>query len=314
MTSDLSKAGAHAGAASIVIVGGGHAGAQLCGALASAGLARGCHLVCAEPWLPYQRPPLSKAFLKSPTEALQSHRPEAWYADNGIIVHRGDAAVAIDREAHTLTLASGVVLPYTRLVLATGARARGLPSLPDGLANVAILRGADDAQRLRERQALARHLTVLGGGFIGLEVAATARAQGLSVTVLEAAPRLLQRSVSPELSAHVLDTHRAAGIDVRLGARVGEFVLDGQRLLSLGVDGVQTPVDLLLLGIGSRPDTALAEACGISRNHYQLLENGISNRRSRKPANPRLSTLVALSQALGMSPAELVAEVLAERG
>lgn len=259
--------------ADIVVVGGGHAAVQLCNGLAAAGLGPRVQLVCAEPELPYQRPPLSKAFLKGPDEALQLHRPAEWFAETGITVHRGDAAIAIDRAARRVTLASGRVLAYERLVLATGARPRSLPHLPAGLENVAELRSAADAERLRARLATATSVTVIGGGFIGLEVAASARARGLAVQVLESAPRLLMRSVSPELSEHVLRTHMANGIEVLLGVAVGGFVVDGQpgaqRLLSLEVNGQARPVELLVPGIGAAPEHGLASAAGLH------CENGI---------------------------------------
>lgn len=248
----------------IVIVGGGHAGAALCALLAGAGLGARTHLVCAEAEPPYQRPPLSKAFLKNPGEPLQWHRNEAWYAEQGITLHRGDAALAIDRAARLVTLRSGRALPYAWLVLATGAGARTLPLLPATLANVALLRSAADALRLRQHLPAAAGVTVLGGGFIGLEVAATAQALGKRVQVLEVAPRLLQRSVSPELADHVLATHRAAGIDVRLGVRVGDAEVIGERLAALRIDGHREPVDLLVMGIGAAPGTGLAEAAGLA--------------------------------------------------
>jgi 3-phenylpropionate/trans-cinnamate dioxygenase ferredoxin reductase subunit len=248
----------------IVIVGGGHAGAQLCGALAAAGLGTRVHLVCDEAELPYQRPPLSKAFLKSAQEALQLHRAEPWYAQAGITLHRGDAALAIDRAARVLRLRSGAALPYARLVLATGASARTLPALPPTLANLALLRSAADALRLRSLLDAARRVTVLGGGFIGLEIAATARLLGKAVTVLEAAPRLLSRSVSPEVAEHVRDTHRASGIDLRLGVSVGDFAVEGDRVASLAVDGRREDVELLVMGIGAAPETRLAQAAGLA--------------------------------------------------
>ena len=248
---------------SIVIIGGGHAAAQLCAGLVKAGQGARVHLVCEEAFEPYHRPPLSKAFLKSADEAQQPHRAADWYAASGITLHLGDAAVAVDRAARTVTLRSGAVLPWERLVFATGTRARQLPALPGGLQNVATLRAADDARRLRTWLTAAQHITVLGGGFIGLEVAATARALGKAVRVIEVAPRLLGRAVSPELSAHVLATHRAAGIEIALGAQLGAFEIEGDRLLSIEVDGMKQPVDLLLLGIGAVPETALAEAAGL---------------------------------------------------
>src|SRR2546430_13270731 len=130
---------------SIVIVGGGHAGAQLCAALAAAKRARGVHLICAEPQLPYQRPPLSKSFLKYPTTQFQWHRAETWFAEAGITVHRADPVITIDRDHRLVRLDSGAVVAYDTLVLATGARARRLLHLPESLSNVAVVRTAADA-------------------------------------------------------------------------------------------------------------------------------------------------------------------------
>jgi 3-phenylpropionate/trans-cinnamate dioxygenase ferredoxin reductase component len=257
---------------SIVIVGGGHAGAQLCAGLAEAGLGPRVHLVCEEAQLPYQRPPLSKAYLKNPDELLQEHRTATWFAEQGINVHRADAVTSIDRAARTVTLRSGAALPYARLVLATGTRARQLHGIPPGLANVAVVRSAADAERMRGLLADARHVTVLGGGFIGLEVAATSRVLGKTVTVLEAAPRLLSRSVSPELAEHVLRTHRASGIDLRVGVSTGHFEVEGERLVALTVDTVREPVEILVLGVGAVPETSLAEAAGLTCGNGILVD------------------------------------------
>lgn len=258
----MSEADADNGA--IVIVGGGHAAAQLCAGLATEGLGARTHLVCEEPVLPYQRPPLSKAFLKTMEEAVQSHRAEAWYAEAGITLHQADPGAAIDRTRRVLTLRSGREIAYARLVLATGTRARRLPHLDEALDNVFALRSAADAQRLRAALHVAQRLTVLGGGFIGLEIAATARGLGKPVTVLESAPRLLLRSVSPELAEHVLQTHRSSGIEVRLGVAVGGFEIEGRRLEALTVDGQREAVELLVLGIGAVPEHSLASAAGLT--------------------------------------------------
>ena len=259
------SAPASSGAGPIVVIGGGHAAAQLCAALAEAGQGARVHLVMDEAALPYQRPPLSKAFLKTEDESLQTLRAEAWFATAGITLYRADAAVAVERAQRLVRLRSGAELPYAQLVLATGARGRTLPALAHAsLTNVATLRSAADALRLRAQLHAAERITVLGGGFIGLEIAATARALGKAVTVLEAAPRLLLRSVSPELAAHVLATHRAAGIDVRLGVAVGEFELQGGRVTGLQVDGVRESVDLLVLGIGAVPEHMLATDAGLA--------------------------------------------------
>ncbi len=265
----------------IVIVGGGHAAAQLCGGLAAAGLAAQVHLVCAEPELPYQRPPLSKSYLENPAEGLLAHRESRWYADAGITLHLGDPALSIDRDRRSVQLRSGIELAYGQLVLATGARPRRLPHLPPDLDNVFELRSAADATRLRAALAAAARVTVLGGGFIGLEIAAGGRTLGKAVTVLESAPRLLLRSVSPELAEHVLQTHRAAGTEIRLGVAVGDFETEGRRLRSLSVEGVTHAVELLVLGIGAIPEHALASAAGLA------CENGIvvdEHMRSSDPA------------------------------
>ena len=267
---------------SIVIVGGGHAAAQLCAGLAAAGLGARVRLVCAEAELPYQRPPLSKAFLKNADESLQPHRGEAWYADAGITVYRSDPVVGIERERRLVRLRSGLELGYARLVLATGSRARSLPGLAPGLANVALLRSAADAKQLRALLQASPSVTVLGGGFIGLEIAATARALGKGVTVLESAPRLLMRSVSSELADHVLQTHRDAGIDVRLGVKVTRFDVSADRLAALEVDGRREPVELLVLGVGAEPEQDLARAAALP------CDNGIVVDACMRSADPAI--------------------------
>jgi 3-phenylpropionate/trans-cinnamate dioxygenase ferredoxin reductase component len=256
----------------IVIVGGGHAGVQLCAGLVAAGLGPQLHLVCEEAELPYQRPPLSKSFLKNPDEGLQLHRAETWFAEAGISLHRADPAVGIDRAGRLLALRSGLTLPYRQLVLATGTRARHLPQLPEGLSNAGVLRTAADAAWWRERLPSSDRLTVVGGGFIGLEMAATALALGKAVTVLESAPRLLMRSVSPELGEHVLQVHRLNGMHLRLGVAVGGFEVVGDRLLALTVDGVRQEIEMLLLGIGALPEQAIATQSGLACDNGILVD------------------------------------------
>ena len=135
-----------------------------------------------------------------------------------------------------------------------------------------MLRNAADAHRLRQQLNEAASVTVLGGGFIGLEVAATARVLGKPVQVLEVAPRLLQRSVSADLAAHVLATHLAAGIDIRVGVALGEPEVTGDRVVALSVDGQRQPIDLLVMGIGAVPDVALAQAAGIACDNGILVD------------------------------------------
>ena len=248
----------------IVVVGGGHAGMQLCAALAAAGAGARVQLVCEEPVLPYHRPPLSKTFLQGAAPGAPPQRPAPWFAQAGIQVHGGDGAIAIDRPARRVLLRSGRALPYGRLVLATGARPRALPGISAELSNVAVLRSQADALRLRALIASCARLTIVGGGFIGLEVAATARGLGKEVCVLEAAGRLLERAVSPEISQHLLYAQRQSGVDVRLGARIASSVVAGGRLASIEVSGVREPVDVLLLAIGAVPEQTLAAQAGLA--------------------------------------------------
>ena len=247
----------------VVIVGGGHAAAQLCASLIEGEFKGAITLVCEEACLPYHRPPLSKTFIKDPAAQMQLLRAEAVYRDAGVELALGDAAVAIDRAARTVKLASGRELAYDVLVLATGTRARRLPGLPDDLENLVYLRSLEDAHRLRDALNAAATVTVLGGGFIGLEIAATAGHLGKPVTVFEAAPRLLARAVSPEASAHVANVLREAGVDLRLGTTVDGFEVDGKRIRSVAVQGRDEPVDLVVAGIGAVPETSLAEAAGL---------------------------------------------------
>jgi 3-phenylpropionate/trans-cinnamate dioxygenase ferredoxin reductase subunit len=266
----------------IVIIGGGHAAAQLCSGLAEAGLAQGVQLVCEEPVVPYQRPPLSKTAIKTVGEPLQWHRAGEWYAEKGIDVHLSDAAVAIDRDGKRVRLRSGRELTYGTLVLATGTRARVIPGWPSALANVAVVRAAADAERLAPLLAAASSLTVIGGGFIGLEVAAAAQAMGKRVQVLEVAPRLLGRAVSPELSAHVLDAHRASGSDVRVDAKLGALGIEGDRLVSIEVDGAPMAVELVVVGIGAVPESSLAQAAGLE------VDNGIVVDAAMRTSDPNI--------------------------
>jgi len=256
----------------IVVVGAGHAGAQLCMALAAEGQGPRVHLVGNEGTLPYQRPPLSKSFLKAPVEPLQWLRNAEWFDQQGITVHRDDPAVEIDRRSQRVRLRSGRDLPYHRLVLATGTRARWPVGLPPALSNVFALRDAGQAHRLRTALDQVQHLTVLGGGFIGLEVAATARHLGMAVTLMEAAPRLLGRSTSPELAEHVRRTHLANGIDCRLGVTVDGFEMEGDELRSCRVNGQREAVQALVLGIGASPESSLAQAAGLACDQGVLVD------------------------------------------
>ncbi len=248
----------------VVIVGAGQAGFQAAASLRAEGFAGSVQLVGDEPGLPYQRPPLSKAFIKDGDADRLVLRGRDFYEKNAIELIEARAE-RIDREAHLLALADGRQLAYDHLVLAVGARNRTPPIEGGTLAGVLDLRSLGDAHRLREALAEARRVVVVGGGFIGLEVAATARARGCEVTVLEAADRLMSRALSPAMSAHFLAVHERAGIEVRLGvlaqAIVGE---EGRARGVLLSDGDVLGCDLVLLAIGISPSTELARDAGLA--------------------------------------------------
>uniref|UniRef100_A0A8J7VY05 FAD-dependent oxidoreductase n=1 Tax=Coralloluteibacterium stylophorae TaxID=1776034 RepID=A0A8J7VY05_9GAMM len=248
----------------VVIVGAGQAGSELATSLRTQGHAGGIVVVGDERWLPYRRPPLSKTFLAGDAapESLEI-KPAALYAKLDIEVQTGVGVETIDREARSVRLYDGRALPYSTLVLATGGHARRLAIAGADRPNVHGIRGIDDVLRLRADFVPGRRLVVVGGGYIGLETAAVAVQHGLSVTVVEAAPRVLPRVASPALSQFYLDLHRERGVDVRLGLGVHAF--EGAERVETVVlaDGSRIDADLVVVGIGIVPNTELAETAGL---------------------------------------------------
>ncbi|KAB0680032.1 NAD(P)/FAD-dependent oxidoreductase [Aureimonas leprariae] len=248
----------------VIIVGAGQAGLQVALSLRQGGFAGDIALVGDEGRLPYQRPPLSKAYLKEGFGFDRLlFRPESFFAENSIELRLDDAAVWIDRDRRHVHVASGDTLAYDRLVLATGARNRALPIDGATLPNVLMLRGAADAERLRAAMETARRLVVIGGGFIGLEVAASARARGLAVTVLEAGTRLMARVVSPAASAFFLDAHRAMGSEVLLEQKVLRIAGPTKAEAVETAEG-RHPADLVLVAAGVAPNDGLARDAGLA--------------------------------------------------
>ncbi len=249
-----------------MIVGAGHGGGAAAAFLRQFGWRGSITLVGDEPHLPYQRPPLSKAWLQGeadPDSLLL--RPAAFYAEQDITVRLGIPAVAIDRATRVVRLADGAMLLYDHLILATGASPRRIPLPGLDLPGVLELRSRADADRIRATLRPGRHLAVVGGGYIGLEVAASARALGLSVTVIEREPRLLARVASPALSAHVEARHHAEGVALHLRAGVEALeAADGQVAAVQLTDGRSIAADAVLLGVGAVPNTDLAAACGLA--------------------------------------------------
>jgi 3-phenylpropionate/trans-cinnamate dioxygenase ferredoxin reductase subunit len=248
----------------VVIVGAGHAGFQVAASLRQNGFKDRISLINDEPHLPYQRPPLSKAYLKGTggPDSLM-FRPQKFYADQAIELI-ADHATAIDRAARKLVLASGASLDYGHLVLATGARNRLLDIPNANLANVRYLRILDDSEDLRARLASCGRVVVIGAGFIGLEFAATARIKGLEVDVLELASRVMARAVTAEVSDYFQKQHTAAGIRIHLGVQATAIEAEGGKVTGVSLsDGRHVPADLIVVGVGVLPNVELAAEAGL---------------------------------------------------
>ncbi|MDF3809831.1 MULTISPECIES: FAD-dependent oxidoreductase [Rhodopseudomonas] len=248
----------------VLIVGAGHAGFQVAVSLRQAKFAGRICLINDEKHLPYQRPPLSKAYLKGEGAANSlMFRPESFFTDQNIELI-SDRAAAIDRKAHKVLLQSGASLDYGHLVLATGARNRLLDVPNATLDDVLYLRTLDESELVRQRMAQRKHVVVVGAGFIGLEFAATARANGLEVDVVELAPRVMSRAVTPEISSYFHDRHTAAGIRIHYGVRATEIEAENGRVTGLSLsDGRVLPADLIVVGVGVIPNVELAAAADL---------------------------------------------------
>ena len=218
-----------------------------------------------EAHLPYQRPPLSKAYLKgagAPDSLM--FRPDKFYRDQNIELI-ADRAVAIDRGKHKVLLASGASLDYGHLVLATGARNRLLDIPNANLEDVRYLRILDESEALRQRLSSGQRVVVIGAGFIGLEFAATARAKGLEVDVLELGTRVMARAVTAEISEFFQQKHRAAGIRIHLGVQATSIESNGAKVTGVSLsDGRHIRADLVVVGVGVLPNVELAAEAGLA--------------------------------------------------
>ncbi len=261
----------------IVVVGGGQAGGQAVDSLRREGFDGEIFLVTAENQPPYQRPPLSKDYLagRSGLDRVLL-RPEAFYAESSIELVTGSPVVSIDPGAHRVELKTGRTLDYDRLLLATGSRVRRLDGMPGSdLEGVLYLRTIEDSDRIRSAMEGAERVVVVGGGYIGLEVASVAVEAGLAVTVVETLPRLLSRVATSELAAFYADLHRGRGVDLRLGAAVAGFRGDGGAVRAVTLaDGSEIPADLVVVGIGIEPVTDLARAAGIDCDNGIAVDSG----------------------------------------
>lgn len=249
----------------IVIAGAGHAGGRAAEALRAAGHQGPITLIGDETYPPYERPPLSKELLAGAGTVEKTFlRPLAWYGDAKIDLRLGAAVVAIDPQAQRLRLGDGSSLAYDALLLTTGARARRLP-IPGGDGpRVFYLRDIDDALALRERLVPDVRLAVIGAGFIGLEVAATARKRGAVVSVLELAPQVLARVLPTEIASYVAALHERNGVTIHNGVGVTAIVDRGNDVVIETASGERIEADLVAIGIGAMPNIELAAAAGLA--------------------------------------------------
>ncbi|CAL1691365.1 Putidaredoxin reductase CamA [Brevundimonas subvibrioides] len=245
----------------VIIVGAGHAGGSAAALLKASAFEGEIVLLGDETAPPYQRPPLSKAWLKGEAD-LESLllRPESYYAEQGITLRTGVVVKAIAPVERTVTLSDGSVEPYDALILATGSTGRRLPIPGADRSGLIELRTLADAERLKGQLGPGRRLVIVGGGYVGLEAAASARALGAEVVLLERLDRVLKRVASEPLSAFFTERHRAEGVDIRLDVEVAGFEDGGVRL----ADGSLVEADVVLVGVGALANDGLARAAGLA--------------------------------------------------
>jgi len=256
----------------IVIIGAGQAGFAAAAKLRALGHAGSITIVGDEPLLPYQRPPLSKAYVLGQMERDRLFfRPQSFFSEQNIELILGGGATAIDPASHTVRLHDGQQLAYDIAILATGSEVRRMPEAMGGsLDGLYYVRTLEDADRMGKALQPGRRALVIGGGYVGLEAAATAAKLGLTVTLVEAADRILQRVAAPETSDYFRELHREHGVTIIEGKGISRLEgTDGHVSKAVLSDGQEIPVDFVIVGIGILPRTALAEAAGIA------IENGV---------------------------------------
>ena len=254
----------------VVIVGAGHAAGQLIASLKQRKFAGDIVLIGDEPYLPYQRPPLSKKFLAGELTADRLYvKPESFYEDSQIEVRLETRVTEIDRERKTLKTDSDDEIQYDKLILALGSRVRRLPIDGADLDGVHYLRSIADVDGIRSEIGKKKSAVIVGAGYIGLEVAAVIRQLGLDVTVVEMADRVMSRVVSPEISDFYQIEHSTQGVRLRLSSGVARFRGDGRVEAVETDDGELIPADFVVVGVGIAPNTELASAAGL------VVEDGI---------------------------------------
>lgn len=254
----------------VVVVGAGQAGSSLVAKLRNSGFDGRVTLIGAEPVPPYQRPPLSKAYLLGDMALDRLFlRPESFYAEHQIDLRLNTRVTGIDRTAQTITL-NDEVMPYDHLVLATGSDPRRLPaSIGGALDGVFVVRDLADVDAMAPHVVAGKRALIVGGGYIGLEAAAVAAKRGLEVTLVEMADRILQRVAAPETSDYFRALHQGHGVTIREGIGLDRLLGEGHVTGARLSDGTELAVDLVIVGVGIAPATALAEAAGLE------IDNGI---------------------------------------
>ncbi|MER9303604.1 FAD-dependent oxidoreductase [Mesorhizobium sp. M0293] len=249
----------------VVIVGAGHAGVQAAASLREDGYDGPVILVGDENELPYHKPPLSKTFIKDAEAKPQPLRGEAFYTGNAIDYRPGVRIDRIDATRRSLDIAGGGTLAFDHLILATGSRPRVLPLPGSDLSGVLSLRSLADARLIRELSAQSGEVVILGGGFIGLEIAATLRAAGRTVTVVEAVDRLLGRAVAPVVASHVRQRLEATGVRILTGTSIARLEGEnGHVAAAITSSGERLPARMVIVGIGAVPNVELAQQAGLS--------------------------------------------------
>jgi 3-phenylpropionate/trans-cinnamate dioxygenase ferredoxin reductase subunit len=250
-----------------IIVGASHAAAQCVPSLRQEGWEGDILIIGDEPHLPYQRPPLSKAFLSGEkTEEDLPIRPAAFYEKNAAEFRQG-FVTKINRDEHTLTLENGDTLAYDKLVLSTGSRVRKITLPGSELEGVHYLRNIADVKGIQRDLGEGKNAVIIGGGYIGLETAASLRKQGMQVVVLEMAERILQRVTPPALSDFYTRVHTAEGVDIQTGVSVERIEGDGHVQQVVCADGKTFAADLVVVGVGVLPNVELAEDAGLEVNN-----------------------------------------------
>jgi 3-phenylpropionate/trans-cinnamate dioxygenase ferredoxin reductase subunit len=267
----------------VVVIGAGQAGASLVAKLRSEGYQGPITLIGEEPVPPYQRPPLSKKYLLGEMALERLYlRPESYYAEAGIDLRLGVRVTGIDRAARAVVMGAER-LGYEHLVLATGSRPRHLPAAIGGdLGGVHVVRTLADVDAMAPGFVPGARVLIVGGGYIGLEAAAVAASRGMQVVLVEMAPRILQRVAAPETSDYFRALHGRHGVDIREGVGLERLLGDGQVSGARLSDGTELAVDMVIVGVGIVPDTALAEAAGLA------IDNGIAVDAQGRSSDPAI--------------------------